>query len=321
MDSEQKKKPLLIIGGPTGVGKTALSVELARRLSGECISADSVQVYKGLDIGSAKASPAEMQGILHHLIDILEPTEHYDAVRFQQMAGKAAAEIHARKHLPILVGGTGFYIQALLYGIDFSEEPEERQRELRQQLEAEAGEPDGALRLHARLSRIDPESAEKIHPHNIRRVLRALEYYELHQRPISMHNAEERTREAVYDAAFFVLTDERERLYARIDQRVERMLSEGLLAETEGLYARGFRSTDPGMQGIGYRELLLFLEGKCSLPDAVEAIKRHSRNYAKRQLSWFRRERAVSWIDISKFDYEKDRIAGWITDKCMKKWA
>lgn len=314
------KKPLLILAGPTAVGKTAVSVELAKRLSGECISADSVQVYRGLDIGSAKVTTEEMQGIPHHLIDVLEPKEHYDAVRFQAMAEEAVSGIYERKHLPILVGGTGFYIQALLYGIGFSKEPEE-QGEIRARLEKEAVAPGGAERLYAQLKDIDPKSTEKIHAHNLRRIIRALEYYELHGSPISLHNEEERQKAPVYDAAFFVLTDDRECLYERINSRVDKMMEQGLLRETEELYEQGFRSQDSVMQGIGYREMLSYLEGKYSLKDAAELIKKNSRNYAKRQLTWFRRERNVNWVDISEFNYKKDKIVQWITEKCMEIWG
>lgn len=314
-------KPLLIIAGPTAVGKTAVSVEIARRLSGECISADSIQVYRGLDIGSAKASLEERRGVPHHLIDVLEPDEHYDAVRFQKMSQEAIEGIYKRGRLPILVGGTGFYIQALIYGVDFSEEPDERQELIRERLYRESLETGGAERLYQRLERLDPVSAERIHRNNIRRVLRALEYYELHGSVISQHNDEQKRAAPVYDAAFFVLTDDRARLYERIDRRVDSMMDCGFLSEVQRLYSSGLRSTDSVMQGIGYRELLRYLEGDLSLDDAVLLIKKNSRNYAKRQLTWFRREKAACWVDISKLNYEKDKISEWIIEKCIEKWA
>ncbi len=315
------KRPLLILAGPTAVGKTSVSVELAKELNGECISADSVQVYRGLDIGSAKVTEAERQGIPHHLIDVIDPAVNYDVSLFQKMAAEAIEKVYAKDKLPILVGGTGFYIQALLYGIDFSEEPDERQQEIRQQLEREAAEEGGPDRLYARLQAVDPASTEKIHAHNVRRVIRALEYYTLHGRPISRHNEEERQRPPVYDAAFFVLTDDREKLYARIDSRVDSMMSAGLLEEVKWLRDLGLSPDHTSMQGIGYKEMLQYLNGECSLPEAAEAIKKHSRNYAKRQLTWFRREAAAEWIDISKFNYEKDEIVKWIIRKCTARWA
>ncbi len=315
------KRPLLILAGPTAVGKTSVSVELAKELNGECISADSVQVYRGLDIGSAKVTEAERQGIPHHLIDVIDPAVNYDVSLFQKMAAEAIEKVYAKDKLPILVGGTGFYIQALLYGIDFSEEPDERQQEIRQQLEREAAEEGGPDRLYARLQAVDPASTEKIHAHNVRRVIRALEYHTLHGRPISRHNEEERQRPPVYDAAFFVLTDDREKLYARIDSRVDSMMSAGLLEEVKWLRDLGLSPDHTSMQGIGYKEMLQYLNGKCSLPEAAEAIKKHSRNYAKRQLTWFRREAAAEWIDISKFNYEKDEIVKWIIRKCTARWA
>ncbi len=315
------KRPLLILAGPTAVGKTSVSVELAKELNGECISADSVQVYRGLDIGSAKVTEAERQGIPHHLIDVIDPAVNYDVSLFQKMAAEAIEKVYAKDKLPILVGGTGFYIQALLYGIDFSEEPDERQQEIRQQLEREAAEEGGPDRLYARLQAVDPASTEKIHAHNVRRVIRALEYYTLHGRPISQHNEEERQRPPVYDAAFFVLTDDREKLYARIDSRVDSMMSAGLLEEVKWLRDLGLSPDHTSMQGIGYKEMLQYLNGECSLPEAAEAIKKHSRNYAKRQLTWFRREAAAEWIDISKFNYEKDEIVKWIIRKCTARWA
>ncbi len=315
------KRPLLILAGPTAVGKTSVSVELAKELNGECISADSVQVYRGLDIGSAKVTEAERQGIPHHLIDVIDPAVNYDVSLFQKMAAEAIEKVYAKDKLPILVGGTGFYIQALLYGIDFSEEPDERQQEIRQQLEREAAEEGGPDRLYARLQAVDPASTEKIHAHNVRRVIRALEYHTLHGRPISRHNEEERQRPPVYDAAFFVLTDDREKLYARIDSRVDSMMSAGLLEEVKWLRDLGLSPDHTSMQGIGYKEMLQYLNGECSLPEAAEAIKKHSRNYAKRQLTWFRREAAAEWIDISKFNYEKDEIVKWIIRKCTARWA
>ena len=315
------EKPLIIIAGPTAVGKTAVSVAVARAMHGECISADSVQIYQGLDIGSAKVTREEMQGVPHHLIDVIPPTVNYDAAMFQRMAGAAIKDVYERKHIPILVGGTGFYIQGLLYGIDFTEEPSEEQLALRRKLEEQAALPGGPEKLYAELMRVDPASTVKIHAHNVRRVIRALEFYHLHGTPISRHNAEERKKSPVYDSMFFVLTDDREALYQRINKRVDLMMQQGLLDEVRRLREMGLDRSLTSMQGIGYKELLEYLDGSISLEDAVELIKKHSRNYAKRQLTWFRRERDVIWVNIKDFDYKKDSIAKWIIEKCMNQWG
>ena len=321
MSWKEAKRPLIIISGPTAVGKTAVSVELSRRLSGECVSADSVQLYRGLDIGSAKAGEEERGGVPHHLIDVLDPSERCDAPRFQEMAEEAIDGIYHRGHLPILVGGAGFYIQALLYGIDFREERESEKERIRERLERESEGEEGRERLYERLRELDPESCRKIHPHNVKRLIRALEFFELHHLPISRHNEEERGRRAQYDALYFVLTREREKLYERIDERVDEMMKRGLLEEVKGLLLSGCRRSDPAMQGIGYRELSSFLSGERSLEEAVSEIKRNSRKYAKRQITWFRREKAAEWIEISKFGEEKGKITEWIIKRCTEHWG
>ncbi len=314
------KKPLLIIAGPTAVGKTAVSVALAKRLGGECISADSIQVYRGLDIGSAKATVDEMEGVAHHLIDVMEPSEPYDVVLFREMAERAAEKIYQKKHLPILTGGTGFYIQAMLYAIDFREEDTEKEERIRQSLEEKAREPGGPMALYEELSRLDPDSALAIHPHNLRRLIRALAFYHLHQFPISAHNEAERRKKPRFDQQFFVLFDKRELLYERIDKRVDRMIAEGLLDEAEKLWKLGLPERFPSMQGIGYKELMDYFNGKKTLEESIALIKQKSRNYAKRQLTWFRREPSAIWVNISDYQYDKERIAEWIQQKCMNHW-
>lgn len=316
MEREKEKKPLIVIAGPTAVGKTAVSVRLAQLLDGEIISADSVQVYKGLDIGSAKVRQEEMGGIPHYLIDVIEPDTMYDVAAFQQMAQTAIEEIYSKGKIPILVGGTGFYIQALLYGIDFTDEGEEK-ISVRKKLEEEAAQEGGPDRLYERLRSCDPHSCEMIHPNNVKRVIRALEYFTLHGHPISEHNAEERKKEACYDVTFFVLTDQREALYERIDRRVDQMLQDGLEKEVKDLKERGITEKHTSMQGIGYKEMVAYLNGLCSLEEAAEQIRKNSRNYAKRQLTWFRRERDVIWVDISEFQYDKEEIAQWLMKKYM----
>ena len=299
------KKPLIILTGPTAVGKTRASIGLAKALNGEIISADSMQVYKYMDIGSAKIRPAEMEGIRHYLIDELEPDEEFHVVRFQQMAKQAMEEIYAKNKIPIVVGGTGFYIQALLYDIDFTDNNEESlyRREL-EQLAAEKG----AACLHAMLTDVDPKSAQIIHANNVKRVIRALEFYRQTGQPISEHNEAERAKESPYDFCYFVLNDDREALYERIERRVDQMLTEGLLDEVQSLKEKGYTKDMVSMQGLGYKEILDYLNGECSLEEAIYVLKRDTRHFAKRQLTWFRRERDVIWIDKQDFDHCEDAI-------------
>lgn len=296
-----EKNPLVILTGPTAVGKTALSVKLAKNIGGEIISADSMQVYKYMDIGSAKINAKEMEGIPHHLIDIFMPEEEFNVYTFQKLAKKAVNEIYSRGHIPIVAGGTGFYIQALLYDIDFTEE--EQKTDIRNSLEKLAEEK-GTQYLHEMLKKADPVSAEEIHENNTKRIIRALEYYELTKTPFSEHNRRQREKEPAYNACYFVLNDERTRLYERIDKRVDQMMIQGLLKEVEKLKAMGYQRNMVSMQGLGYKELLAFLDGELSLEEAVCLIKRNTRHFAKRQLTWFRREREVIWIEKPEFQYE-----------------
>ncbi len=305
-----RKKPMIILSGPTAVGKTALSIALAKRVNGAIISADSMQVYKYMDIGSAKIMPEEMGGIKHYLIDELEPSEEFNIVRFQQMAKSALNEIYASGRIPIIVGGTGFYIQALLYDIDFDNQ--DCNEAYRNELERFAKEH-GNEALHARLQEIDPVSAEKIHANNVKRVIRALEFYKLTGKPISEHNEAEQEKDSPYNFAYFVLTDDRANLYKRIDKRVDIMMEQGLLSEVQKLKAMGFHRGMVSMQGLGYKEILDYLDGKCSLEEAVYIIKRETRHFAKRQLTWFRRERDVLWLDKAAYKYDEAAV---LEDMC-----
>lgn len=298
------KRPMIILTGPTAVGKTAASIELAKAVNGEIISADSMQVYKYMDIGSAKITKEEMDGVPHHLVNVLDPMEDFNVVRFQQMAKAAMEGIYERGHIPIVVGGTGFYIQALLYDIDFTEN--ENDDSYRKELEEMAKEK-GEEFLHSQLALVDPESAEQIHFHNVKRVIRALEFYHQTGKKISEHNAEEREKESAYHSAYFVLTDDRARLYDRIDRRVDLMMEQGLLQEVEYLRDRGLKREDVSMQGLGYKELFGYFDGEYSLEEAVRIIKRDTRHFAKRQLTWFRRERDVIWIDKSQIGREDEK--------------
>lgn len=301
-----QKPKLIILAGPTAVGKTDNSIRLAKAVNGEIISADSMQVYKRMDIGSAKIMPEEMQGIKHYLIDVLEPTEEFNIVRFQTMAKEAMAEIYAKGKIPILVGGTGFYIQSLLYDIEFKEE-EEANTQLRDELQRFADEF-GKEALHERLKAVDPESAEAIPAGNVKRVIRALEFYETHQEKISTHNAEQAEKESPYNYAFFVLTDDRKLLYERIEKRIDIMLEKGLIDEVKALQAEGLNRNYISMQGLGYKEILAYLEGEISLEEAVYILKRDTRHFAKRQITWFKREKDVKWLDKSEFGHNDDTV-------------
>lgn len=299
------KKPMVILTGPTAVGKTALSIELAKKINGAIISADSMQVYKYMDIGSAKIMQEEMQGVPHYLIDELAPSEEFHVVRFVELAKRYLNEIYAAGKIPIIVGGTGFYIQALLYDIDFAEQ--ECDEEYRSSLEQIAKEK-GAGALHEMLREVDPESAETIHANNIKRVIRALEFYHLSGKKISEHNEKERQKTSPYEFAYFVLSDDREKLYSNIDRRVDIMVERGLVEEVTRLKEMGCHSQMVAMQGLGYKEILDYLDGKSTLSEAIYIIKRETRHFAKRQLTWFRRERDVIWFDKGDYAYDENRI-------------
>ena len=304
------RKPLIILAGPTAVGKTSLSIRLAKETGGEIISADSMQVYRHMDIGSAKITKEEMEGVPHYLVDVLEPEEEFNVVRFQQMAKEAAERIWKKGKIPLVVGGTGFYIQALLYDIDFTEN--DGDESYRRQLERKASDEEGASELYEILKTVDPKAAQEIHPRNIKRIIRALEFYHQTGKKISEHNETQRQRESPYNYAYFVLTDERSRLYERIDRRVDLMMEQGLLDEVRYLKERGVRKDSTAMQGLGYKELYAYLEGEYPLDEAVRIIKRDTRHFAKRQLTWFKRERDVIWADKSVIGREEENLADYM---------
>ena len=313
---DTEKKPLIILTGPTAVGKTKASIGLAKAIGGEIISADSMQVYRHMDIGSAKITKEEMADVPHYLIDVLEPEEEFHVVRFQQMAKAAMADIYSRGKIPIIVGGTGFYIQALLYDIDFTEN--EGDSVYREKLEALAKEK-GAAYLHGQLAMVDPKSAEEIHANNIKRVIRALEFYHQTGQKISEHNERERQKESPYQFCYFVLNDRRECLYERIDQRVDQMIRNGLVQEVQTLKERGCTKQMVSMQGLGYKEIFSYLEGDCSLEEAVYIIKRDTRHFAKRQLTWFKRERDVIWVQKVELIYEDKKILQRLLDNIKER--
>ena len=310
------KKPLIVLTGPTAVGKTKLSISLAKAVGGEIISADSMQIYKYMDIGSAKIKPEEMQGVPHYLVDELMPDEEFHIVRFQQMAQAAMEKIYSHGHIPILVGGTGFYIQAVTRDIDFTEAIQEDG--YRKELEALAEEK-GPEYLHQMLREVDPKSAQEIHANNVKRVIRALEFYHQNKTPISSHNEEQKERKSPYNLAYFVLNAPRELLYERIDRRVDEMLADGLVKEVEGLKAMGCHQGMVSMQGLGYKEILAYLDGEYPLEEAVRILKRDTRHFAKRQLTWFRREPEVTWVNKDEFEYEDKKILEFMLDVCRNK--
>lgn len=305
-------KPLIILTGPTAVGKTKLSIALAKAINGEIISADSMQVYKHMDIGSAKITTEEMQGIPHYMIDILEPDENFNVVYFQQKCKEYMEDIYSRGHIPIITGGTGFYIQAVLRDIDFTEN--EENKEYRISLEKLA-ENEGASKLHEMLIKVDPKAAEEIHENNIKRTIRALEFYHLTGTPISEHNEHEKRKERAYNSCYFVLNDERDRLYSRIEQRIDEMVDEGLVDEVRKLKEMGCHRGMVSMQGLGYKEILAWLEGEYSYEESIEILKRDTRHFAKRQLTWFRREQDVIWVNKNEFKYDEDAILAYMLQK------
>ncbi len=291
------KRPLIVIGGPTACGKTGFSIKLAKEIGGEIISADSMQVYRYMDIGTAKVTPEEADGVPHYLIDEFDPDEEYNVMIFQQKAKAYMEEIWAKGKIPILVGGTGFYINALLYDNDFTEtENDTSYREECYKLAQEQG-PEV---LYERLQKVDPEYAANIHANNVKRVTRALEYHYLTGQKFSEHNAEQKEKETPYDAAVIILTMDREKLYERIELRIDLMLEQGLLEEVKGLLDRGYTPDLVSMQGIGYKEFIPYFNGECTLEEAVTQLKTNTRRFAKRQLTWFRRQIDGLWIDLSK---------------------
>lgn len=311
----EAKKPLIVLTGATATGKTRLSIALAKAIGGEIISADSMQVYQYMDIGSAKISHEEMQGVKHHMIDCLKPWEEFNVAIFAQKARENMEEIYHRKKIPILVGGTGFYIQAVLYQVDFTEYPENP--EIRRKWETVAAEK-GNAHLHACLRQVDAKSAELIHENNVKRVIRALEFKEQTGRLISEHNETERQKASPFDFRYFVLDDKREKIYESIDKRVDSMMEKGLVEEVRMLLAMGCKRDFVAMQGLGYKEIMDYLEGTFTLEEAVRILKRDTRHFAKRQLTWFKREKDVIWISKEDFGYDEDSMLSFILDKIQK---
>ncbi|MCR5271688.1 MAG: tRNA (adenosine(37)-N6)-dimethylallyltransferase MiaA [Lachnospiraceae bacterium] len=311
-----EKKPAVVLTGPTAVGKTNLSIKLAKEIGADIISADSIQVYKYMDIGSAKVTEEEMCGVKHHLIDCLDPSDEFNVSVFKDMAVSCANEIYERGRLPLIVGGTGFYVQAFLKDVNFEEEPVDDS--YRRELEKLASEK-GADILNEMLKKVDSASASLIHKNNIKRTIRALEFYKMHGYPISEHNEREKESVSPYNYAYFVLNDKRDILYERINKRVDIMIEAGLVEEVKKLIEMGYDRSLVSMQGIGYKEICAYLFDELSLDGAIDLIKKESRHFAKRQLTWFRREKDVIWVNKDEFDYSEELILEFMKETMRQK--
>lgn len=311
-----KKKPLVILTGPTAVGKSSLSISLAKRIKGEIISADSMQVYKGMDIGTAKITKDEMEGVPHYLIDLINPDQEFNVVKFQEKAKYYMNDIYNRGKTPIIVGGTGFYIQSILYDIDFTQAKQDNS--YREQLEQIVRE-EGKEALYKILLELDEESAKIIHQNNIKKIIRAIEFYYQTGNKISQHNKEQKTKDSPYNFQYFVLNKDREELYKGIEERVDIMIQEGLIAEVKSLHDKGYNSNLVSMQGLGYKEILAYLNGEYSLDEAIYILKRDTRHFAKRQLTWFKREADANWINKADFDKDSRIIDYMLKELLMKR--
>ena len=296
-------KDLIVLTGPTAVGKTSLSISLAKAVGGEIISADSMQVYKYMNIGTAKITEEDMCGVPHFLIDELEPDEEFNVTIFKNKVMKYIEEIRNRGHVPIIVGGTGFYIQSVIYDINFTEYGDDS--DIRKKYE-EIAKISGKTELHKRLSDVDKEYADSVSENNVKKVVRALSFYEMTGEKLSVHNTKERERTSPFDFAYFVLTMDRKKLYERIDKRVDLMFKMGLVDEVKSLMKKGYNKSMVSMQGIGYKEVIDYLNGETSMDECIDIIKRDTRHFAKRQLTWFKREKVVTYIDKEKFVTEAD---------------
>lgn len=292
------KKPLVIIAGPTAVGKTDTAIKLALQINGEIISADSMQIYKYMNIGTAKPSKEELSKVKHFLIDELYPDEEYSVAMFQKKAKTYIAEIYEKGKIPIIAGGTGFYINSVLYGTEFKEAQTET--DFRSGLSGM--NPD---QLYEMLMEIDPRACESIHKNNVKRVIRAIEFYKQTGTPISEHNQREKARKPAYSSIFFTLYDQREVLYQRINERVDVMVEAGLVDEVKGLLEMGYHKDLVSMQGLGYKEIVLYLEGELTMDEAIDLLKKSTRHFAKRQLTWFRNKTDSIWVKRDEVDIDE----------------
>ncbi len=302
------KKPIILIAGPTASGKTSTSVRLAQKIDGEIICTDSMQVYKGMDIGTAKVTSDEMQGIAHYMIDKLDPVESNNVAWFKEEVTKYIDKIHAKNKTPILVGGTGFYINAILFDTTFEEN---ENNEYREELYNFA-KLQGNLALYEKLREIDPESTKTIHPNNIKRVIRAIEYYYQNNTPISSHNIEQKAKRlnniSLYDYHFFALNMDRTILYERINQRVDIMIEQGLVNEVKHFYDQGLTIDMPAMKAIGYKEFFPYFKGEITLNYAIDILKQNTRRYAKKQLTWFKNQSNPIFIDVDRLQFDTSKV-------------
>jgi tRNA dimethylallyltransferase len=310
-----KKTSLLVITGPTASGKTDLAIQAAKRLNGEIISADSMQIYRYMNIGTAKPNIEERQGIPHHMIDIVDPDEEYNVALFQKHANACIRETVERGKLPILAGGSGLYVNSIIYQMNFTDavdDPDYR-NQLRIILETR-----GAKYLHGLLEKVDPDTAANLHPNDTRRIIRALEVHHLTGKTMKEYRQNFREMESPYSLLLYGLTMERERLYDRINKRVDKMIKAGLVQEVKNLLFRGYTKDLVSMQGLGYKEIVAYLEGMDTLDEAVETLKRDTRRFAKRQLTWFRREKRIHWLDRGNYDHPNN-LVDWLCSDVEKK--
>jgi len=310
-----KKNPLIVITGPTASGKTELAVQIAKRLNGEIISADSMQIYRYMNIGTAKPTIEERQGITHYMIDILDPDEEYNVAMYQKDANKCIHNVASKKRLPILVGGSGLYVNSIIYPMNFTDAVEDPDYRffLKEILKTK-----GETYLYTMLNEIDPDTADRLHPNDTRRVIRALEVYYLTGKTMKEYQQNYRDMESEYYLIMYALSMNRRILYDRINLRVDKMIESGLVDEVAGLMEKGYNKDLVSMQGLGYKEIIAYLEGINTLEEAIENIKRNTRRFAKRQLTWFRREKRIQWLDIEKFE-NINTLAEWVTLDIEKK--
>lgn len=293
------KPKVILIAGPTGVGKTASSVHLAKKLDTEIISCDSMQIYRGMDVGTAKVTSDESLGVCHHMIDIISPEENFSVADYVNMVTPIIHNLNSSGKIPLLVGGTGLYADSVIKGTPFEKDAVSDPGYRKEMLEL--ADKQGALCVHKLLENVDPESAKNIHPNNVKRVVRALEYYHATNEKISDHNEATKSLESPFDSVRFYFTRDREILYRRINERVDIMMAEGLLEEVRRLLESGVGRKSTAMQALGYKEIVDAIEGKISLEEATEVIKRDSRRYAKRQLTWFKRDSEGIWLNLDEF--------------------
>lgn len=298
---KMNKIKLVVIVGPTAIGKTSTSIELAKELNGEIVSADSMQIYRYMDIGTAKPNMSERQGIPHYMMDIIEPDESFNVAIYQKRAKAAIDCIYKKGKLPFLVGGSGLYVNSIVYPLDFTTATEDH--ELRAELYKKVEEK-GNYYLHQKLAEIDPTTAKRVHPNDVKRIVRAMEIYCLTGKPMSQHKQNLKNADIPYDLIMIGLYMERSKLYEKINMRVDHMIEQGLIEEVKSLQNMGYGKDLVSMQGLGYKEIIAYLEEEHSLEEAIDILKRDTRRFAKRQLTWFRKDKRIHWVNIEDFNWE-----------------